>query len=237
MSVKLERVSMKEFKRFTTKIVMTVVSMVVFSQMTMAATVQMTNPQQYPAKYTPEYIQQIRPGYKSVGKDEVFYVALDMLKDTKGMFSRNAILGNNLSQKPVKIEFRDLGQFSQDYKNFDALGWKKGKNLYIYINLKHQDAPAGAIAALLSHEALHQDEYNSLAEETYAWTMEAVVWDEILKLYPESNQTSNALVKRENALKKLLEKGNYSNTYIKKEVMSNPGYKGLPSYSPGFDRL
>ena len=82
MSVKLERVSMKEFKRFTTKIVMTVASMVVFSQMTMAATVQMTNPQQYPAKYTPEYIQQIRPGYKSVGKDEVFYVALDMLKDT-----------------------------------------------------------------------------------------------------------------------------------------------------------
>jgi hypothetical protein len=202
-----------------------------------AKTPDLTVPHQYPAKYTPEYIKQITPNYKDVGKDEVFYVALDMLKDTEGMFSRNAILGNNLSQKPVKIEFRDLGQINQEYATFDALGWKKGKSLYIYINQKHKDAPAGAIAALLSHEALHQDEFNSLAEETYAWTMEAVVWDEILRQYPESNQTSSPLVTRENTLKKLLEKGDYSNKYIKKTVMQNSGYKGLPSYSPGFEEL
>lgn len=198
---------------------------------------EMTVPNQYPAKYTPQYIKQITPGYKDIGKDEVFYVALDMLKDTEGMFSRNAILGNNLSQKPVKIEFRDLGQINQDYATFDALGWKKGKNLYIYINKKHKDAPAGAIAALLAHEALHQDEFNSLAEETYAWTMEAFVWNEIVKLYPESNQEEHSLVKRENTLKRLLEKGNFTNKYIKKAVLSNSGYKGLPSYSPGFDNL
>lgn len=195
-----------------------------------------TVPNQYPEKYTPEYIQQIKSVYESVGKDEVFYVALDMLKDTEGMFSRNAILGNNLSKKPVKIEFRDLGQINQDYATFDALGWKKGKKLYIFINNKHKDAPAGALAALLAHEALHQDEFNSLAEETYAWTMEAFVWDEILKIYPESDQ-SHPLVDRENKLKKLLEKGNYTNRYIKKAVMQNSGYKNLPSYSPGFDRL
>ena len=194
-------------------------------------------PKQYPAKYTPVYIKQIAPGYKSVGQDEIFYVALDMLKDTTGMYSRNAILGSNLSQRPVKIEFRDLSQISPDYATFDALGWKKGKKLYIYINQKHRNAPAGALAALLSHEALHQDEFNSLAEETYAWTMEAVLWDEILKLYPESNDESSSLVKRENTLKKLLEKGNYTNKYIKKSVMQNSGYKNLPSYSPGFEDL
>ena len=194
-------------------------------------------PKQYPAKYTPVYIKQIAPGYKSVGQDEIFYVALDMLKDTTGMYSRNAILGSNLSQRPVKIEFRDLSQISPDYATFDALGWKKGKKLYIYINQKHRNAPAGALAALLSHEALHQDEFNSLAEETYAWTMEAVVWDEISKLYPESNDESSSLVKRENTLKKLLEKGNYTNKYIKKSVMQNSGYKNLPSYSPGFEDL
>jgi len=202
-----------------------------------AKTPEVTVPHQYPAKYTPEYIKQITPTYKDVGKDEVFYVALDMLKDTEGMFSRNAILGNNLSQKPVKIEFRDLGQINESYATFDALGWKKGKNLYIYISNRHKDAPAGAIAALLAHEALHQDEFNSLAEETYAWTMEAFVWDDILKLYPESNKEGNALVKRENTLKKLLEKGNYTNKYIKKAVLQNEGYKNLPSYSPGFDNL
>ena len=197
---------------------------------------EVTVPNQYPEKYTPEYIKQIKPTYEDVGKDEVFYVALDMLKDTEGMFSRNAILGNNLSRKPVKIEFRDLGQINKDYTTFDALGWKKGKKLYIFISNRHKDAPAGALAALLAHEALHQDEFNSLAEETYAWTMEAFVWDDILKIYPESDQ-SHPLVDRENKLKRFLEKGNYTNRYIKKAVMQNSGYKHLPSYSPGFDRL
>ncbi len=194
-------------------------------------------PKTYPAKYTSEYIKEIKPMYKSVGKDEIFYVALDMLKGTNGEFSRNAILGNNLSGRPVKIEFRDLGTINPDYAKFDALGWKKNKQLFIFINPRHKDAPPGALAALLSHEALHQDEFNSLAEETYAWTMEASVWYEISKLYPESNDELHPLVVRENTLKKLFERGGYSNKYIKKTVMSNEGYKNLPSTSPGFEDL
>lgn len=194
-------------------------------------------PKTYPAKYTYNYVKQITPMYKEVGKDEVLYVALDMLKGTNGEFSRNAILGNNLSGRPVKIEFKDLGTINPDYANFDALGWKKNKQLYIYINPRHKDAPPGALSALLSHEALHQDEYNSLAEETYAWTMEASVWYEIVKLYPESNDELHPLVVRENQLKKLFERGGYSNKYIKKTVMSNAGYKNLPSTSPGFEDL
>ena len=230
-----------DIKRFTIRIMTFLIVLSGIQGFSYAAkSPELTVPHQYPAKYTPEYIKQITPNYKDVGKDEVFYVALDMLKDTEGMFSRNAILGNNLSQKPMKIEFRDLGQINPEYASFDALGWKKGKNLYIYINQKHKDAPAGAIAALLSHEALHQDEFNSLAEEAYAWTMEAVVWDDILKVYPDANQDSSALVKRENTLKKLLEKGRQAgepSQYIKKVVLQNDGYKNLPSYSPGFDRL
>lgn len=227
-----------EGNRFIKKIAGTFALLMILQGSVFAAKMpETTTPHQYPAKYTPEYIKQITPGYKDVGKDEVFYVALDMLKDTEGMFSRNAILGNNLSQRPIKIEFRDLGQINEEYATFDALGWKKGKNLYIYISNRHKNAPAGALAALLAHEALHQDEFNSLAEETYAWTMEAFVWNDILKIYPESNQESSALVKRENTLKRLLEKGNYTNKYLKKAVMSNEGYKNLPSYSPGFDNL
>ena len=194
-------------------------------------------PKTYPAKYTYNYVKQITPMYKDVGKDEVIYVALDMLKGTNGEFSRNAILGNNLSGRPVKIEFKDLGTINQSYAHFDALGWKKNKQLYIYINPRHKDAPPGALSALLSHEALHQDEYNSLAEETYAWTMEASVWYEIVKLYPESNDELHPLVVRENQLKKLFERGGYSSKYIKKTVMSNAGYKNLPSTSPGFEDL
>lgn len=188
-----------------------------------------------PAKYTQDYIDTISPEYKKVSNEQIFHVALDMLKGTSGDFSRKAILGYNITQYPVKIEFKDLSEIDQAYSSFDAIGWKKRGKLYIFINPKHEYAPPGALAALLAHEALHQDEYNSLSEETYAWTMEAKVWTEILKKYPESNDLESSLVTRENILKQLLEKGNYTNKYIKKTVYANNGYKNLPLTSPGFE--
>ncbi len=187
-----------------------------------------------PAKYTQEYIDSISDEYKNVSDEQIFHVALDMLKGTSGDFSRKAILGYNVTQYPVRIMFKDLSEINEAYSTFDAIGWKKKGRLYIYINPKHEYAPPGALAALLSHEAIHQDEYNSLSEETYAWTMEAVVWTEILKKHPESNNLESALVTRENILKQLLEKGNYTNKYIKKTVFANDGYKNLPLTSPGF---
>ena len=194
-------------------------------------------PENYPEKYDVEYVKQIKNLYKDISDDHIFYVALDMLKDTNGEFSRRAIMGNNLSKKPVRIMFKDLSTIRPDYADYDALGWKKSGRLYIFINPKHKEAPPGAIAALLSHEALHQDEYNSIAEETYAWTMEASVWSEIVELYPESDENLSPLVTRENTLKKLFEKGNYSSKYIRKTVQSNEGSKGLPATSPGFEDL
>ena len=192
----------------------------------------------YPAKFTADYIDNLKPVYRKVSKDEVVIVALDMLKGTNGEFSRKAILGNNLTGEPVKVEFKKLSEMGKEYSDFDALGWKKGKKLYIFINQKHKVAPPGALAALLAHEALHQDEFNSLAEETYAWTMEASVWCEILRIFPESaDDNRNALVARENTLKKLFERGKYSDKYIKKTVWSNDGYKNLPTTSPGFEDL
>ena len=187
-----------------------------------------------PAKYTQEYIDSISDEYKNVSDEQIFHVALDMLKGTSGDFSRKAILGYNVTQYPVKVMFKDLSEINEAYSTFDAIGWKKKGKKYIYINPKHEYAPPGAIAALLAHEAIHQDEYNSLSEETYAWTMEAVVWTEILKMFPESNNLESALVTRENILKQLLEKGNHTNKYIKKTVYANEGYKNLPLTSPGF---
>jgi hypothetical protein len=206
----------------------------------MTASVKQTNEivnVQYPKKYTRAYIESIRDEYKVVGNNEIFYVALDILKGTNGEFSRKAALGNNLTGKPIKIEFKDLSTINENYRNFDALGWKRGSRLYIYVNQKHSDAPAMALAALLSHEAVHQDEYNSLSEETYAWTMEAAAWTELTRLHPDYELGLQPLVQRENLLKKLLIKGNYANTYIKKTVYSNAGYQNLPETSPGFESL
>ena len=188
-----------------------------------------------PAKYTQEYIDSLTEEYKKVSDEQLFHVALDMMKDSSAEFSRKAITGYNLTQKPIKIEFKDLSELNEAYKSYDAVGWKKKNKLYIYINPKHKYAPPGALAALLAHEALHQDEYNSLSEETYAWTMEANVWCEMLKRFPESNNLESSLVMRENILKQLLEKGNFTNKYIKKTVYANDGYKNLPLTSPGFE--
>lgn len=190
-----------------------------------------------PEKYTQDYINELAAIYKKNTSNQLFFVAIDMLKNTTGEFSRNAILGDNLTGKPIKIEFKDLSEINPSYSSFDAVGWKRKETLYIYINPKHKNAPPAALAALLSHEALHQDEYNSLSEETYAWTMEATVWYELLQKYPELADVNEPLVKRENILKQLFEKGNYTNKYIKKNVYANQGYKGLPISSPGFEPL
>lgn len=112
---------------------------------------------------------------------------------------------------------------------------KRTKKLYIYINKKHQDAPKEALAALLAHEAIHQDELNSLNEETYAWTLEAAVWTQLSEDNPGILKISHPLVERENVIKKLFEKGEYTNTYIRKFVISNKGYQNLPERSPGFE--
>ena len=173
--------------------------------------------------------------YSKVTKDEVVIQALDIMQGGLASFSREAILGKNLTNYPMQIEFKNLSEMGEAYANFDALGWKKKGKLYIYINPKHQDAPKEALAALLSHEALHQDELNSINEETYAWTLEAAVWTQFCEDNPELSQISHPLANRENIIKKLFEKGDYTDKYIRKAIIANPGYQNLPSRSPGFE--
>ena len=191
----------------------------------------------YPPKYDDIYLEQLKKEYRKISSDEVILVALDMMKNTTADFSRRALIGYNLTDKPVKVQFKDLSQIKEDYQNFDALGWKKKNQLYIFINPRHADAPPAALAALLAHEALHQDEYNSLAEETYAWTMEAAVWSELLEIYPEQNDRQHPLLQRENTLRQLFKKGGYNDRYIRKTVYANKGYQNLPQTSPEFERL
>ncbi len=173
--------------------------------------------------------------YKKSTQDTNVIEALELLRETSGEYSRKAILGENLTTKPIKIEFKNLTEINPAYANFDALGWKKNNKLYIYINKKHQSAPKEALAALLAHEAIHQDELNSLNEETYAWTLEAAVWTQLSEERPELQKISHPLVERENVIKKLFEKGNYTSSYIRKFVVSNKGYQNLPERSPGFE--
>lgn len=174
--------------------------------------------------------------YKKVTRDGVVMQAMEMMQGINiAKYSYDALMGNNLTEKPFKIEFKNIAEIREEYASFDALGWKKKGTLYIYINEKHRNAPPEAIAALLAHEAIHQDEFASLNEETYAWTLEAAVWMKLAEKNPSVEKSASTLVSRENMLKKLFVKGDYTNKYIKKAVYTNPGYKNLPTRSPGFE--
>ena len=50
-----------------------------------------------------------------------------------------------------------------------------------------------------------------------------------------ATSSASSLVEREEMLKKLFIKGNYTDKYIKKAVWTNPGYANMPSRSPGFE--
>lgn len=192
------------------------------------------------AELSPQYSQTaaLTKTYKKVTKSPELMRALEAMKGSLGDFSRRAILGENISKRPIKIMFKSPGSLNPSYAGYDALGWKNGKQLYVYINPKHRTAPAEALASLLSHEALHQDKYNSINEETYAWTLEGAVWTEFLKKNPAlANYSQHPLVRRENTISKLFVKGGYSDRYVRNTVASNPGYRSLPGSSPGFENI
>ena len=182
-----------------------------------------------------EYYKELKKVYKGVTTDEAIIDALEILKNTHGVYSYNAIMGDNLTGKKIKIEMKDLSEINPNYRDFDALGWKKNERLFIYINRKHNDAPPEALAALLAHEALHQDEFNSINEETYAWTYEASIFTKFAQKDAKLLEVHHPLITRENTLRKLFIKGNYTSEYIRKAVKSNKGYAALPSRSPGFE--
>ena len=184
-----------------------------------------------------EVSEELYKKYKKVSDDANVIQALEILGNTTGKYSKDAILGKNLTNRPIKVEFLNLGTINPMYANFDALGWKRKKNLYIYINEKHKDAPSEALSAILAHEAIHQDEHNSLNEETYAWTLEAAVWTQLSDDNPELEKISHPLVERENVIKKLFVRGDYSSKYIHKFVITNKGYQNLPERSYGFEEL
>ncbi len=174
-------------------------------------------------------------GYEKVTNNQRVIEALEMLKGTAGEFSRKAILGQNLTGKPMKILFRNLGELSRKHAAGDALGWKENGQLYIFINQKHKNAPIPALASLLSHEALHQDRYNSISEETYAWSLEAYVWLQLKEKYPNLGKGNyHPLVQRENILGDMYKKANYTSDLIRQQIRMNPAYSDLPPNSPGF---
>lgn len=176
--------------------------------------------------------------YPNVTNDARIIRALDIMDGTSADWAKKAILGNNVTGLPIKVSFRNLAELNRNYADYEALGWKNGKQLFIFVNNKHSNSPPEALASLLSHETVHQDQYNSLEEEAYAWGYEADVWIEMKNRNPALRNIPNGrypLVDRLNTLSRMFRSGGYSNSLIREHVFSNPGYRGLPRTSPGFE--
>lgn len=154
--------------------------------------------------------------------------AFDLMAASSGEQSLSVILN-----KPIRVIFKDLKTLDKRVKNYDALSYMTGNGqLIIYINEKHANAPAEALASILSHEAMHNDPTNSMSEEVAGWMQEAKVWHEMKQQKPQLAVIPKGeypLVDRLNTLEVQYVK-NTMNDFVRKQ----PGYQGLPEHSPGF---
>ena len=161
-------------------------------------------------------------------RDESIMKAFTLMGDGRGETSLDRIVN-----RPMRVIFKDMSTLHKALKNYDALSWisNQGEEV-IFINEKHRNAPPEALAALISHEAMHDDEYNSLNEEVQSWRHEAVVWMELKAKNPVLANLPIGrypLVDRENRIEAEYHKGN-----LEKFVRSSPGYQKLPETSPGY---
>lgn len=148
-----------------------------------------------------------------------------------------------LLQTPMRLLFKPMATLGARFKNFDALAWQSptGQTL-IFINEKHRQAPPEALAALLSHEAMHTDPTNSVAEEMTAWNREATVWQALCTPGPQTGTCGTALPEptaKTPALSALVIRLNklawaQKTGTLNQLVQQNPAYGGLPAHSPGF---
>lgn len=148
--------------------------------------------------------------------------------------SYKRIMGNNPTKKPILVQFKNIRYVNPKYKDFDALGWKTGNRLYIFVNTKHKDAPVEALSALISNIAVHTDEDDSINEQIFAWSLEAVVWNYLTAQKPELKNSESALVKRENLIESLYLKSPEDALYIARAVRENTAYQKTKTESKGY---
>ncbi len=179
--------------------------------------------------------------YSDITNNQKIINTLNSLKthNQQTKHTLDIILGDNLSSKPMKIMFYDFSALGSSFEEMDAVACKKQNSdrIFILINNIHQDAPIEALASLLTHETIHQDDISSIEEETTGWTNEAKAWISYKQTNTKLNNLDpeiSPLVKRLNTLAEMYTAANNTSAKIAKSVSSNKGYSILAQYSPGF---
>lgn len=173
-------------------------------------------------------------GLYEISGDKNILAAVKMMKNTPANASYKRILGNNPTEKPIKIEFKNLALLNKNYDRYDGLGCKSKGVFRIYISDKHKDAPKEALASLIAGLAVHVDEDDSINEEVFAWALEAVVWSGFLKQNPELASNPARLIERENTIAALYGASAADVSYIKELIERNNGYRNFKKASNGY---
>lgn len=159
-------------------------------------------------------------------KQPVLVAALEKLDATNNRKVLNVIQGQNSTNQPIKIMFRDLAALG--YGTCEAVTAKTtdGK-LVILISSNYKTAPVEAVACLIAHESVHHENTKTYDEEVRAWTTEVQTWVAFTQSNPSLKVSDSKLVKRLNYLSKLYTRDGYQMTSIENLIANNPAYSSL----------
>ncbi len=148
-------------------------------------------------------IKALKKTYKKITKDVPIMRALELMKDSPASGAYEKITGNNHTLKPMKIQYKNLGEVKAEYRNYNAMSDIKRKKITINVNSKHKDAPFEAQSAVLAGMTSFVDKKESVNELTYSKTLEAFLWNYYLKKNPDLAKDDSPLTINENRNLKL----------------------------------
>lgn len=159
-------------------------------------------------------------------KQAVLTAALNKLEAMNNRKVLNVIAGQNSTNKPIKIMFRDLAALG--YGTCEAVTAKTADGrLVILISSNYKTAPVEAVACLIAHESVHHENTKTYEEEVKAWTTEVQTWVAFTNVNPSLKASDSKLVKRLNYLAKLYTKDGNQMTTISTIIANNPAYSSL----------
>ncbi len=159
-------------------------------------------------------------------KQPVLTEALNRLEAMDNRKVLNVIQGQNSTNQPIRIMFRDL--VALGYGTCEAVTAKTADGkLVILISSNYKTAPVEAIACLIAHESVHHANTKTYDEEVRAWTCEVETWVAFTQANPSLKISDSKLVKRLNYLSKLYAKDGNQMTSIEGLIANNPAYSSL----------
>lgn len=164
--------------------------------------------------------------YTANTKQPVLTEALNRLEAMNNRKVLNVIQGQNSTNRPIKIMFRNLEALG--YGTCEAVTAKSADGrLVILISANYKEAPVEAIACLIAHESVHHENSKTYEEEVRAWSTEVQTWVAFTSSNPSLKTSSSKLVKRLNYLSKLYTKDGNQMTSIEGLIANNPAYASL----------